>query len=174
MIQREFTFEDQMKMSEGIGDIEDLQQFLLMHIPYAIRVERASISDDKSGTDYWVTDKFGHRHSVDLKARDHDFGKDDYALETWSVIESQKIGWTRDPSKRTDYIFWYWIDTKRWALVPFLPLCSVFEKRWQEWRKKYKPYSQYTKTGKGWHSECVFVPSRIVWGAMYTAFGGVR
>ena len=44
----------------------------------------------------------------------HSICSQDIALETWSVIEKLKIGWTRDLNKRSDYVLWFWLDTKRW------------------------------------------------------------
>lgn len=176
-MQRTFDFDEQMQMSEGVSDKKDPKDVLLLRFPHAINVTRASVSEDKSGTDYWITQPSGHKQSVDVKVRAVDckrFGNDDVALETWSVLEKKKIGWTRDSHKRTDYILWIWQDTGRWMLVPFPLLCAVFEKKWEAWSKKYKSPIQPTvnKDGSHWHSQCVFVPRLLLWREMYDAFGG--
>lgn len=174
-----FDFETQMlKSKEGVSD-KDNKEILLSCFPTAIAVEEATTFDDKNGTDYWITMQSGQKVSVDLKSRDEDFWKkskkDDLALETWSVIGSPsghpqaKDGWTRDETKRTDYIFFLWKDTGRWMLVSFPMLCSIFCKNWKDWRKKY--YTQI-QLNKGWKSECVFVPRKIVLSEIDKTFGG--
>jgi len=126
-------------------------------------VTRATTDDDRNGTDYWAHRDAGLRPlSIDLKARAVDpteaWGEDDLALETWSAIGSH-IGWTRDPSKATDYILWLWTPTRRFFLVPFPPLCEVFRRYGRGWRKAYGPQRQDSGT---WKSECVFVPRAVV------------
>ena len=165
-------------MSEGVDDKKDIRAILLAHFPTAIDVERAKTSDDRSGTDYWVSIQSGQKLSVDVKVRKDDWAKrhpeqDDIALEVWSVIDV-KIGWTRDTAKRTDYILWIWLETGRWMLVPFPMLCSVFEKYWEQWCRVYRAPIQTTRNPNGsqWKSQCVFVPRNVVWNAMYGAFGG--
>src|SRR5690348_13330068 len=117
MILNSVTFQDKKQMSEGIADNVDIPSILLECFPFAVKVEKASLAEDKNGTDYWVYLVSGHKLSVDVKVRKKDFGKDDLALEVWSVI-GKKIGWTRDRNKRTDYILWLWMDTRRYSLVP--------------------------------------------------------
>lgn len=165
-------------MSEGIHDTANPKAILLSRFPLARNVERAAISDDKSGTDYWVTMPSGHKQSVDVKVREIDWRQthpkeDDIALETWSVVEQEKIGWTRDTSKRTDYILWIWKDTGRWLLIPFPMLCSVFVKNMEVWSKKYGTKKQQTHfNGSYYHSECVFVPRLLIWREIYNTYGG--
>jgi ribose-phosphate pyrophosphokinase len=60
------------------------------------------------------------KKSSKIKVRDEDWAfkpgrnaADDLALETWSVIEKQVIGWTRNQSKMTDYVLWFWRDRRR-------------------------------------------------------------
>jgi len=141
-------------------------------VPNCVRVERAARGDDIHGTDYWAYRADESRLSIDAKIRHKDFAQgrfpqDDLALETWSSIpegvRQGKIGWTRDPAKRTDYIFWYWAETGRYLLVPFPMLYAVFAERWKEWRAAYK---HRTQDSGGWRSECVFVPRVVVRQAM--------
>lgn len=180
MTGRSFTFQDQMRMSEGVSESDEIniEKIILSNFPTAEKVARANTSDDKNGTDYWVTMQSGQRASVDVKVRAEDWlkhhpGQDDVALETWSVIGA-KVGWTRDVQKRTDYILFIWLETGRWMLIPFPVLCSIFVKNWEEWRKKYKARPQFTRNPNGshWYSECVFVPRALIWKEYYSAFGG--
>ena len=88
------------------------------------------------------------------------------------IKEKRVVGWTRDAKKRTDYVLWFWQDTKRWCLIPFPMLCGVFSDKWQEWASMYKTRKQYTP-GRDYHSECVFVPRKEVWAAIYRKYSGV-
>lgn len=163
-------------MSHGIALTFDFREILLSEIPNSIDVTKSDDFDDKNGTDWWVTRKYNQPLSIDLKAREKDFKdgnkNDDLALETWSIVESNKIGWTRDPSKNTDYILWFWKDTKRWCMLPFPMLCRVFSLNWQDWRSKYKTRKQATEVyGQiAYHSECVFVPRQVVWDSIINHF----
>ena len=171
---REFDFQERLIMSNGVSASDDVRAIIVKDIPGAVNVIKAHTLNDKRGVDYWVELVSGKMISIDCKIRDKDFGQDDLALETWSVKEQQKIGWTRDESKMADYIVWFWKDSRRYAIVPFLLLCRIFQERWQEWLHSYKNATQATITAHGkYHSECVFVPRRVVWGAMYHKFSGV-
>jgi hypothetical protein len=174
----EFDFKKQLVMSAGVAVSEDIGQLLLERIPGALKISKASERDDRSGTDYWIDHARGVPISVDTKIRNEDpiekRGRDDLALETWSVVGT-KIGWTLDETKRTDYILWWFKPTRRWVLIPFLQLQAVFKIRQDEWLALYKPFKQKTVGAgdrAGWYSECVFVPRREIWAAIYTDFGG--
>lgn len=176
---REFDFQEQLDFSNGYSTSGSVEAILLMNIPGAVRAYKAGSQNDRDGTDWWV--EIPGRHlSVDCKVRKEDYaakpdpyGGDDLALETFSVVETDKIGWTRDPNKRTDYVLWLWLDTGRWCLISFPQLCAVFIENWQNWKAIHKTRKQNTTTSYGgYHSECVFVPRREVWAAMYKHFGG--
>lgn len=174
---REYGFDERMKMSDGFAAVADVESILMANVVGALNVHRAHEKNDRSGTDWWVEAIGGKHLSIDAKVRSQDYaaknGEDDIALETWSVVEKQIIGWTRDTSKQTDYVLWLWLDTGRWMLVPFPMLCAVFSEHWQNWLQKYKNARQYTpRYGGGYHSECVFVPRRELWASVYTMFGG--
>ena len=110
---------------------------------------------DRAGTDYWVDRVDPLRSlSIDVKVRSEDYAvknppRDDLALETWSIVETKKIGWTRDPKKHTDFVFWFWKDTGRYLIVAFPPLCKAFAKRWEEWLARYPNERQTTYAGAG-------------------------
>jgi len=147
-----------------------LERIIRSRWPNVQRIEQASERCDKDGTDYWVYLSSGNKYSIDLKVREQDYAKkprphggDDLALETWSVIPKQgnpgKIGWTRDITKRTDYVVWYWIDTQRFFIVSFPILCRIFRKHWNQWREQYKTAPQ---NSGAWKSECTFVPRSLL------------
>lgn len=171
----EHSFEQ--KNTDSFKHEAEITAILLKKFPGARQVISACKENDRKGTDYWVEMCGGYWLSIDVKVRDVDFAakpdgicSDDLALESWSVFEEQIIGWTRDQAKRTDYVLWYWRDTRRSCLVPFQPLCRVFIDRWEEWAVKYKTARQHTPDKGDYHSECVFVPRREVWLAIYQTF----
>lgn len=174
---RDYGFQERMVMSEGIAVNSNVTTILLSAIPGATLVEKAQNMDDKRGIDYWVFRHDARPLAIDLKARSTDptvdlpVPCDDLALERWSVIEQQKIGWTLDQSKETDYILWLFETTGRWVLLPFPMLCAVFAQHMIGWGQQYKSATQSSNGGR-WHSQCIFVPRLVVWRAMYEMYGG--
>lgn len=175
MTEWEWSFEERLAMSEGIATTSAIDEILLDAIPGAVAVRAATQAENRAGTDRWVDRVNGDSLSVDTKIREADwaakYGEDDLALEVWSVVEEAIPGWTRNPEKRHDYILWYWQDTGRWCCVSFPMLCSVFTEHLFAWHLTYKVARQ--NTDGRYHSECVFVPRRVVWAAIYERFGGV-
>jgi hypothetical protein len=171
----EYSFHEQVELSHE--QEAEIRAILLANIPGSRHAFPACRENDKRGTDWWVEMCGGFFLSIDLKIRKEDFAAksdltDDLALESWSVIEKRLIGWSRNPSKRSDYILWYWLDTRRWCLVPFPPLCRVFCDRWEGWKLTHKVAQQHTPDNGDYHSECIFVPRREVWAAIYSTFSG--
>lgn len=177
---REYGFDERLQMSQGICATKSIADVLMANIPGAQSVAPATRSEDRNGTDYWVNHARGKPYSIDVKVRADDWAAkpepnraDDLALESWSVVEQQIVGWTRNPKKMTDYILWYWQDSGRWCLVPFVMLCAVMEDKWEAWRAEYKTRRQSTPSQNGgYHSECIFVPRREVWAEIYKRFSG--
>ena len=174
---KEYSFQEKLLWSQGKATGQRIADILLQAIPGAWRVRPANSQDDRNGVDYWVDHVRGRPLAIDVKVRDTDYraicGKDDLALEIWSVIEENIVGWTRNPQKACDYILWFWRDTGRWCLVAFPQLCSVFQRYWRQWAAQYPVFRQRTPEGN-YHSECVFVPRRLVWRAIYDTFSGHR
>lgn len=175
---REYGFNEQMAMSAGKAASADIGQILTKQIPGAVNAITAAQANDRQGVDWWVEMSSARHLAVDCKVRKEDWAathpnEDDLALETYSVVEDGKQGWTRDEHKRCDYILWLWLDTRRFCLIPFPMLCRVFKENWQQWRDQYRTEQQFTPSSRGgYHSECVFVPRRVIWAAMYRRFGG--
>lgn len=173
---REFSFEGNLAYSDGAAQKASVETILLENLPGAMSVNRAARADDRNGIDYWVVCSNGKRLSIDLKARRDDWllkGKDDLALEIWSVFEIFKEGWTRDASKQCDFVLWHWEETGRWCLMSFPMLCAVMQENWFAWWFMYPSARQRTTDRvRPYHSECVFVPRRDIWAAIYRKFGG--
>ena len=174
----EYGFAERLAMSSGHAAVADVKTILLQNIPGAVAVTQAAPSNDRQGIDWWVELNTARHLAVDAKVREEDWAakhphEDDLALESWSVVEKQIPGWTRDSQKKCDYVLWLWKDTGRFCLIPFPMLCSVFSRNWEQWAAKHKTRRQYTQMGNGgYHSECVFVPRNEVWREMYRQYGG--
>ncbi len=174
----EYGFEERLAMSSGVAASADVRSILLKNIPGAVNVHQAATVNDRQGIDWWVEMSTAKHLAVDAKVREQDWAarnphEDDLALESWSVVEKQVPGWTRDANKKCDYVLWLWKDTGRFCLVPFPMLCGVFSRRWQSWRVDYKTRQQRTpRANGGYHSECVFVPRRELWAEIYRQYGG--
>ncbi len=127
---REFSFDERLAFSHGHAANETgVFEFLRYRIPNYKGIVTAAPADDRSGCDYYI-----ERHGppggrlasigIDLKRRSMDYSQqsppsDDLALESFSVIEQGIVGWTRNGSKATDYVLWYWEDTGRFFLALF-------------------------------------------------------
>lgn len=167
---RQFDFQEQLVISTGTSANKTIGAILIDVIPGAKRAVQALQADDRTGVDWWVeTGATDRRIAVDCKIREDDplprFGKDDLALETWSVVEKKIVGWSLDDKKRTDYVFWIFKDTGRWCVVPFMLLVRAFSARKDDWSSAYRVARQNTE-GR-YHSECVFVDRRELWSEIY-------
>ena len=139
----QYSFEDRLVMSDGYAVRANVRDVLLEYIPGSREVHKSCTENDKTGVDWWVEMIGGRMLAVDAKVREVDWAanhpdEDDLALETWSVIEQGIVGWTRDESKRCDYVLWLWRDSQRFCLVPFPMLCAAFKAKWQSWKKPTK------------------------------------
>jgi len=167
---KNFDFDDCQRMSHGVAPTT-VRSLLMSQIPAAQSAIPATADDDRNGTDWWVLCRDGHWLSVDVKVRSEDHRVlrklDDLALEIWSDRERRVVGWTGQLDKRTDYILWFWKDTKRFCMVPFPMLNNVFRKYGRYWGTQYPHgHQKSSKDGRCWFSECVFVPRREVWTAI--------
>jgi len=159
------NFNFRQKNEESRNANNEIKQILKNFFNAKEIIETVSGSEeDKIGIDYWVILQNKKRLAVDAKVREIDYLKKDVALETWSIIENKKVGWTLDSEKKTDYIIWFWKDTASWCLFPFQLLKKVFEDKKDEWRASYRHAIQKSdENSQEWHSECIFVPKEIIW-----------
>ena len=167
------NFCERLAFSEGIEDGDEVLSAIARMVPNADQVIRASQDDDKQGTDYWITRTHGlPALSIDVKRRSYcpieKFNKDDACIETTSVYRGagppwvterrEKVGWTLDYSKRTDFIVYTWPnqDRTRFWILPFVPLCQAARINWRSWVNTYKeiPAANYN-----YQTLCVY-PSR--------------
>ena len=167
-----YSWDQQWQWSRSSTVDAAVRRKLMDLIPGATAVLSGSERDDKCGVDYWVRLRDNRWIGVDVKSRSRDYrqdGKDDLALEIWSIEEAQKIGWTRDPNKQCRYVMWYWVDTGRVCLIDFLQLCAVFSQELDRWQREYPVHRQLTPD-RGYHSTCIIVPTKEIWMAVGKRF----
>lgn len=166
-LENSYGFDQQLIASNGVIQSCDVSEILRARIPGCLKAKKTDKELDRRGVDWLADLSNGRSVGVDVKARTKDYaarGEDDLALETFSVIDT-KPGWTRDEAKLCEWVLWLWSDTGRFCLMPFPPLCGVFQANWQEWRRIYRCSVQRTpesRTRSAWRSECVFVPRQVV------------
>lgn len=175
---KHYDFTERLVMSSGHSANADVRDVLLSCIPGSLNAYPAAKENDRLGVDWWVEMTNARHLAVDAKVREVDWAathadEDDLALETWSVVERGIVGWTRDETKKCDFVLWLWHDTGRYCLVPFPMLCHVFKANWEDWCSAHKVKRQRTLGGgRDYHSECVFVPRRELWAKIYETYGG--
>jgi len=84
--------------------------------------------------------------------------------------EKEKIGWSLDESKQTDYILYRFDpdDCRNAYLIAFQHLRAAFRKYYHDWIDRYHEKPQATNGRSGeWQSLCVFVPVSIVRAAVH-------
>lgn len=139
--------------------------------PELLSVHRAHTTNDKMGADYWLEFP-GKMETLDAKVR-----REDYALrgdnrtaclELVANTRSQKPGWTVDPSKLTDWIMFYYIESGRSVVYSARQLRAAVIAHLPELRKSGQPSTQSTKSGSGsYQSESLFVSHRELGAVIY-------
>ncbi len=170
-----------------------MKKILLERFTGAEQVTPSSRGSDAMGIDYLI--EFPTRWiTVDVKIRDKDFAwerhrenrtwKLDVVLELWSV-DKKKKGWPLDINKRCDYVMWFWKDSGRVLIRPFLPLFAALTANLDRWRSIYPPHFQetvdrggpngYGPNGygpNGYKSEFICVPVDVLDAAITEQMGG--
>ena len=175
----EYEFAERLAFSRGVsaGTHPDTIRGLLGESCVVVRV--ASHEMDLAGVDFIATLRRGAELNIDIKARAKGcsrFWKDDepdIALEIWSVRQRPgqpgKCGWSLDEAKITDYTLHVFdpSDTREVFLLPFQLLRIAFRTNISRWMAMYsKPNGRDVQSSGRWESECVFVPSSQVIGAI--------
>ena len=163
----DFVFENELKKSQ---ECKPAIEPFLQHAFGTTNLKVATTQEDINGIDYWATISPTSKYSIDLKSREKDYGNNDVALELISKMNGcNKIGWTLDLKKQTDYILFFWRDTKRKVLFPFPILRKVFMDNKDYWMKKYEDNIKIQNTldkNTGevlWRSQCIFIPLKLLW-----------
>ena len=165
----EFDFRERLAFSKGVRARCDDDTLIAM-IPSARAIRDGTEEEDRRGIDKVLQLSSGRTLAVDIKCRDAGCSQwwgatgPDLALERWSVVD-RVVGWTLDPSKRTDLVLFLFAptDTRDCFLVGFHHLRMAYLRFGASWMTAYRRARQ--RTGP-WESECVFVPAAVVLGAI--------
>ncbi len=94
-----------------------------------------NIEIQKQGADKIIKFINGKQLLIDEKKRRVDYG--DILLEEWSNYEERKIGWVADTNKKTDYIVYAIMPSKKVYLLPYNLLQMVWVKNYKKWKTTY-------------------------------------
>lgn len=156
------------KLEYSLSAQQQFDIYLLMnYIPHCISIRKTSVEEDRKGVDYVAVLQNGAEILIDAKTREPGskrywkHGEAELALEIWSVVEREKIGWTLNNSTNVDYIL-YRFDRKDWDKFYFIPFQLLRKAFWENGPKWVETYVRKKQKSNSWTSECVFVPASIV------------
>ncbi len=136
--------------------------------PEVLAIHPAHSKNDKLGIDYWLEFENGVNETLDVKVREEDYtlrGDDRTAcLELIANTNSGKPGWTVDPSKRTNWVMFFYVETKKAFTYHARELRSAVIAGLEGLKEKGK--AGHTRTG-GYLSEYLFVSHRELGAAIY-------
>lgn len=168
---KRYVFADCLAASLQQSNVEAEIAAISAFFPDAV-VEPIEGSGNDGGIDYVASLGNDHPIRVDAKRRTPRCGRywqqgeEELALELWSDKNRRIVGWTLDPSKRTEYVLFTFdpTDSMRLFLIAFQLLRRAFQKYGPRWSEKYRRACQ--DNGR-WISECVFVPVSVVRAAVH-------
>ena len=178
-------FDERLSFSLGERGKRDAE-ILRRAIPNCIDVRKTDEETDRKGIDYIVTLEGGAEINVDVKSRDKGIsrywkdGKEDLALETWSVCKTEKnegkIGWTLSDKTNVDFILYTFdeSDSKNYYLFPYQLLRMAFKRNKDIWIAKYgRRYAYNFSYNASWSTENVFVPATEIMDAIRAEMKGL-
>lgn len=112
-----------------------------------------------SGIDCFVYLKNDKCFTVDTKVRQTEYK--DMILEIESVKKSgeKKAGWVTDPNYTVDYVFYYFIPTKKCYVFKSLDLQKVWKIHGKYWRYEYRVKQA---SNQGWTTHFCPVPFDVL------------
>lgn len=140
--------------------------------PEVRAIVQACPQNDKLGIDYWLEYQNGTMQTLDAKIRELDYSKrgDDRiaCIELMANTRKQKLGWSIDPSKRTDIVLFYYIETGAAYFYPARELRAAIIASLDLLKRDGKPATQKTESyGNTYSSESLFVSHAELWRAIY-------
>ncbi len=126
-----------------------LDAFYKEKFPYVDKVLKVTdLSLQKQGIDTTLVLRNGKQIYIDEKKRKTDYG--DIFLEDFSIWHKKTPGWLSGV-KKTDYIVYIIVPSKRVFFLPFLLLQQTWIKNYEQWLKQFKrklvPNANYYTTG---------------------------
>lgn len=155
------------EVCERLGVPDRIKNDLAKYTP--LEVWAAEEYEDKMGVDYWALfndqETLPRLPGVDVKLRARDcakYGKDDVAIETWSVV-GESPGWIARRDAWTDYVYWFWTDSHRSLCIDFHRLHHVWNVHGRDWQKRFRVHRQWsTYRGQSYQSEHIYVPVKTI------------
>ncbi len=146
-------------------------EILKDHFGQDVKIIKNLVDTDDKGIDWIVFDRNGNRINIDIKIRNWTKSRsEDIVLELYSNLETGKIGWAKDNSKKTNMILWYWTGDDQFYFAQFKDILKVVREHEYEWSMNYWR-KQETDTGNGYHSSSIFLPiseyENAVWFSNY-------
>lgn len=165
-------FNAKLEWSNGTNIKSDIDRIKHALGEKCIRVEKTDIETDKTGVDYFAYLSKGAIINVDAKRREANSskywknGEPELAIETRSVINPFKIGWTFNTASPVDYILYSFepCDSNYYYFIPFQLLRKVAFENGRNWLDAYK---EKTQNSGNWKSTCIFVPASVVLNTIY-------
>jgi len=94
-----------------------VRQAIKAQFPEVLAIHAAHSENDKIGVDYWLEFENGAMEALDVKVREEDYtlrGDDRTAcLELVANTGTGKAGWAVDPAKRTNWIMFFYVETRK-------------------------------------------------------------
>lgn len=145
-----------------------IRQAIKAQFPEVLAIHAAHSENDKIGVDYWLEFENGAMEALDVKVREKDYaihGDDRTAcLELVANTRSGKAGWTVDTAKRTNWIMFFYVETRKAFTYQARELRSAVIAGLDVLKKTGK--AGRTQTG-GYLSEYLFVSHRELGAAIY-------
>jgi hypothetical protein len=140
--------------------------------PDARNIMKSCTENDKAGADWWIEFTNNKVLSLDAKIRTKDYTTTTESriacIEIVANTTTGKIGWSIDPSKITDLVMFYYIDTKKAYFYTARELRNAIIANWDRLKAHGKPDTTTTKSGDGFYkSEVLFVSHAELWRCMY-------
>ena len=98
-----------------------------------LKAVKSPIEWDKKGSDFYMLGKNGDIAHIDMKFRGKKYG-DDLVLELDEP--NNRPGWLLKEDYLTNYLVWYWADTKEYVVVNYKKLQAVAIEKQDKWREE--------------------------------------
>lgn len=142
--------------AESLFPLDDILADLFADFLFSYSPGKAA---DLKGTDRVAVTRSG-QYRIDFKIRSKDpkaYGKDDLAIELYSVVEKEIRGYE---NKATDYLLWLFEDSGRAVMIAFKEFKKRVDFGLSVFQEKLPVFRQKTvwRYGIEYHSEHCYVP----------------
>lgn len=166
------NFDDDLAASQTPEIDAAVKLAIRNHYPDARSIMKSCPENDKAGADWWIEFTNNKVLSLDAKIRTKDYTtatEDRIAcIELVSSKTTGKLGWSIDPSKITDIVMFYYIDTKKAYFYPARELRNAIIANLDRLKAHGKPDTQKTESGNRFYeSDSIFVSHAELWRCIF-------